>query len=191
MARLWLSSQALRDRLSSFLLERSGLFGVARGLAAVPGRRVGGLTNVERCIASYRVTPDFPPRWGSVRGPGEWRAHIRRRDHVGPDAFLSRQKTRAEVIGALPTHLHATVTKVLPRGAATPHPAEIARENVAVFVAFVLRYLRPGSDGEFATVIYRRCAATRTLLARKLEQIGDRDGAARAQAIAAELGPLP
>jgi len=78
-----------------------------------------------------------------------------------------------DVLAALPTYPYGAVLAV-----GTPPPLDdLVALNRELFGAFLLDYVSPGPDDEYASVIHRHYAAMRELLARALEAAGRHDDA--------------
>lgn len=96
---------------------------------------------------------------------------------------------QANILSTFPTVPFGIVFHVLPRGTPRPPIQEVVRTNEAVFESFDLQYPRPGRDDDFATAIHDAYAKTWRILTDALVAAGDRDLAARAHAIGAQLAP--
>lgn len=110
---------------------------------------------------------------------------------VDRPVFTEVTKTTAPVVKTHPNYPFGPVIRVLPRDTKPPPIDEVVALNEAIYERFKLSYARPGTDDEFATAFHHRYAATWKMLARTLEGVGKHEEAARAAAIAREIGPQP
>lgn len=109
----------------------------------------------------------------------------------GRPVFVERTRdpVTIAVAAVLPTYLHGTSLRVLPRGTPPMSLDAIIAENKRVFDGYAIGAARPGRDDEYATEIHRRYALTWELLELKLVRAGRPVAAAQAAAIARDLGP--
>lgn len=70
-----------------------------------------------------------------------------------------------------------------------PTPRELVELNRALYAKFDLDYVTPGLDDDWATLAQRRYERTWTIIGEWLDQNGDREAAAAARALAAQLAP--
>ncbi len=109
----------------------------------------------------------------------------------GRPVFVERTRdpVTIAVAAVLPTYLHGTSLRVLPRGTALPSVEAIVLENQRVFEGYDIGTARPGREDEYATEIHRRYALTWELLARTLTRAGRTAAAEQAATLARALGP--
>lgn len=98
-------------------------------------------------------------------------------------------RAQSAILGALPSYPAGVLQRVLPRGAKPPSLGEVLELNHEIYATFDFDYPRPTRDDDFAAVAHRRYAETWRVLANALDVAGDRDAAATASELAAQLGP--
>jgi hypothetical protein len=98
-------------------------------------------------------------------------------------------RSLGNVLKELPSYPYGTLFRVLPRGQAKPSVDELATINRDWFAALDLEYPRPGPDDEYPAWIHEEYAMTWHIIARAFADLGRREDAANAAALASALGP--
>lgn len=187
--------------------------GVANTLAPLAPEAIVIATSDELCLgADYLqhalgVRPDVTVLCWSMMSRRWYQERAAARDRIprvpfamppGPrqaDALMATGRplyvtpSERDIARARPIYPEGVLLRVLPSGQPAPTISEVLELNQRIFESYDLDYTQPEPDDDYAALIHRRYAGTWVLIARGLEQAGNRPEADQAMAIAKRLAP--
>ena len=128
---------------------------------------------------------------GIVGDPGDGPPEVLLARHVfAAHRALFVEPGETELARAFATYPVGPLARVLPPGVSAPPVDDVLAENRALYDKFDLRYVHPGRDDEWATLVHERYAAPWRAIADVLAAQHRTDEADSARGVAESLEPL-